>query len=107
MGVETLVALYMLTVQLGWMIVPLAACVTALGFATVVPLARAYARKMDAEAKSPPLPADIFHRLERMERALDFVTLEIERSRLLAEDQYPPDKPQISSGDKSAQDQDK
>ena len=107
MGPETLISLYMLTVELGWMVVPIAALITALGFATVVPLARAYARRMDAESRSLGVPTEIASRLERIERALDYVALEVERTKLLAEDKGPPDKAQNTPGGKSAQDRNK
>ena len=49
--------------------------VTAIG----VPIARAYARKVDRGAASPPLPGDVTARLERMEQAIDSIAVEVER----------------------------
>ena len=54
-------------------------------FATVIicaigiPLARAYSRRMDSESKNPRLPSEVTDRLERMERAIDSVAIEVER----------------------------
>jgi hypothetical protein len=113
MGTDTQIALYMLAAQLGWVLVPLGAFVTALGFAIGVPLARAYSRKMDAEAASLRHPSDVADRLERMERALESVAIEVERIsegqrfRMLAEEKGSRENPQISSGGKSAQDRNK
>ena len=60
-------------------VVPLGAFMMAVIIAIGVPLARAYARRMDAESKSPRLPTEITDRLERMEQAIDSVALEVER----------------------------
>lgn len=60
-------------------IVPLGAFIMAMVIAIGVPLARAYARKMDAESKFPRLPTEVTDRLERMEHALDSIALEVER----------------------------
>jgi hypothetical protein len=60
-------------------VVPLGAFVCAIFLAIGVPLARAYARKMDAEGRNPRLPTEVTDRLERMEQALDSVALEVER----------------------------
>jgi hypothetical protein len=60
-------------------IVPLGAFIMAMVIAIGVPLARAYARKMDAESKFPRLPTEITDRLERMEHALDSIAIEVER----------------------------
>lgn len=87
--------------------VPLGAFLCAIVLAIGVPLARAYARRMDAESKSPRLPSEISERLERMEHALDSVALEVERisegqrftTKLLSEGSR-----QIQPGGQSAQD---
>lgn len=60
-------------------IVPLGAFIMAIVIAIGVPLARAYARKMDAESRNPRLPTEITDRLERMEHALDSIAIEVER----------------------------
>lgn len=80
-------------------IVMLGAFVTA--FCTVVgyPLAKAYSRKIDAEAKNPRIPPEVMHRLERIEQAMDAVAIEVERisegqrftTKLLWEGQTVPD----------------
>ncbi|HVX39102.1 MAG TPA: hypothetical protein VHB25_05945 [Gemmatimonadaceae bacterium] len=65
------------------------AAVTAIG----VPLARAYARKVDRGGDAPRIPPDVAARLERMEQAIDSIAVEVERisegqrftTRLLAE----------------------
>src|SRR5881394_3688710 len=49
--------------------------VTAIG----VPLARAYARRIEREPQQPVLPPDVSARLERMEQALDSIAIEVER----------------------------
>jgi hypothetical protein len=61
------------------LIIPLAAfamvTVTAIG----VPIAKAYARRVDREPLQPPLPPEVNARLERMEQALDSIAIEVER----------------------------
>jgi hypothetical protein len=57
-----------------------------------VPIARAYARRLDSRP-APSIPPDVAHRLERMEQAIDSIAVEVERisegqrftTRLLAE----------------------
>jgi hypothetical protein len=56
-------------------------------------LVRAFARRVDNQSKAPSVPREIAERMERMERAIDAVAIEIERmsenqrflTRLLAE----------------------
>lgn len=60
-------------------IVPLGAFIMAIVIAIGVPLARAYARRMDAESRNPRLPTEVTDRLERMEHALDSIAIEVER----------------------------
>ncbi|MFL5604845.1 MAG: hypothetical protein ACJ8AD_00230 [Gemmatimonadaceae bacterium] len=71
------------------------------GMVTIVtvgmPLARAYARRMESGAGRPAVPPDVTARLERMEQAIDSIAIEIERisegqrftTKLLAE-RVPP-----------------
>jgi hypothetical protein len=59
--------------------VPLGAFVTAIVLAIGVPLARAYSRRMDAQARNPQIPVEVTSRLERMEQALEAVAIEVER----------------------------
>lgn len=93
-------------------IVPLGAFIMAIVIAIGVPLARAYARKMDAESRNPRLPAEITDRLERMEHALDSIAIEVERitegqrftTRLLSEGRDAADRipvPGTSARDRS------
>jgi len=52
--------------------------VTAIG----IPLAKAYARRIDGRAGGggpPQLPADLTARMERMEQAIDSIAVEVER----------------------------
>jgi hypothetical protein len=44
-----------------------------------MPLARAYARRMESGAGKPAIPPDVTARLERMEQAIDSIAVEIER----------------------------
>ena len=93
-------------------IVPLGAFVCAIFLAIGVPLARAYARKMDSEGRNPRLPSEVTDRLERMEQALDSVALEVERisegqrftTKLLSEGRVAAESRQISPGGASARD---
>jgi hypothetical protein len=93
-------------------IVPLGAFVVAIVLAIGVPLARAYARKMDAESRNPRLPTEVTDRLERMEHALDSVALEVERisegqrftTKLLSEGRVAPESRQVSPSGVSARD---
>ena len=52
---------------------------TAIVFAIGIPLAKAYSRKIDAEAKNPRIPPEVTSRLERIERAVEAVAIEVER----------------------------
>ena len=49
--------------------------VTAIG----VPIARAYARRLDSRQNVPAVPRDVAARLERMETAIDSIAVEVER----------------------------
>jgi hypothetical protein len=60
-------------------LVPFGAFATACILAIGVPLARAYSRRMDAEAKNPRIPDEVAQRLERIEQAIDSVAIEVER----------------------------
>jgi hypothetical protein len=67
------------------------ACVTVAAIG--VPLARAYARKIERGPTQPMMSSDVTARLERMEQAIDSIAIEVERisegqrftTRLLAE----------------------
>jgi hypothetical protein len=60
-------------------VVPLGAFATAIVLAIGVPLARAYSRRMDADARNPRIPSEVADRLERMEQTLEAVAIEVER----------------------------
>lgn len=44
-----------------------------------LPLARAWARRMDRKGQATPVPADLSPRLDRIEQAVDAVAIEVER----------------------------
>ena len=44
-----------------------------------VPIARAYARRMERQPTQPAIPPELQGRLERMEQALDSIAIEVER----------------------------
>ncbi len=60
-------------------IVPVAFFVSSAFVVVMLPFARAVARKMDRDAGQPRIPADVSHRLERMEQAIDAIAVEVER----------------------------
>lgn len=60
-------------------LVPIVLFVCAAATAILVPVARAFARRMDREPSRPELPPDVTSRLERMEQALDSISIEVER----------------------------
>ena len=60
-------------------LVPFGAFATAITLAIGVPIARAFARRMDSESKGPRIPTEVLERLERMEQSIDAVAVEIER----------------------------
>lgn len=49
--------------------------VTAIG----VPIARAFARRMEREPTLPTIPPELAAQIERMEQALDSIAIEVER----------------------------
>ena len=44
-----------------------------------LPIARAYARRMERRDALPAVPSDVNARLERMEQAIDSIAIEVER----------------------------
>jgi hypothetical protein len=62
-----------------------------------LPIARALARRIEAQASRPSVPSDVSARLARMEQALDAIAVEVERiseaqrftTKLLAEAAQP------------------
>ena len=50
------------------------------GFTAVgLPIARAFAKRMDRESALPKVPPEVMQRLERMEHAIDSIAVEVER----------------------------
>ena len=60
-------------------LVPFGAFATACIMGIGIPIARAYARKLDAQSKFPSVPLEVTSRLERMEQAIEAVAIEVER----------------------------
>jgi hypothetical protein len=44
-----------------------------------VPIAKAWARRIENEPRRPSLPPEVVERLERMEQAIDSIAVEVER----------------------------
>lgn len=86
-------------------VVPLGGMATAIILAIGIPLARAYSRRVDADARNPRVPPEVASRLERMEQALEAVAIEVERisegqrftTKLLSEARNPAIAPASSS----------
>jgi hypothetical protein len=84
-------------------VVPLGAFATAIVMGIGIPLARAFARKMDAEGKNPRVPMEVTGRLERIEQSLEAVAIEVERisegqrftTKLLSEGRTPAGAAQL------------
>jgi hypothetical protein len=93
-------------------IVPLGAFVMIVLISIGIPVARAFARKMDAEARNPRLPLEVTDRLARMEQALDSIAVEVERitegqrftTKLLSEGRGVPEGRQIPAAGTSPRD---
>jgi hypothetical protein len=93
-------------------IVPLGAFIMVIVISIGIPMARAYARKMDAESRNPRLPPEVTDRMERMEQAIDSIALEVERisegqrftTKLLSEGKGAAESRQVSPGGASARD---
>ena len=89
--------------------VPLGAFVTAIILAIGVPLARAYSRRMDSDARNPRIPTEVTSRLERIEQAVDAVALEVERisegqrftTKLLSEGKGPESRQNAPARDRT------
>jgi hypothetical protein len=67
------------TMPFNVMIIPVTLFVCIATTVILVPIARAYARRMDRGASDPRLPHDLTNRLERMEQAIDSIAIEVER----------------------------
>jgi hypothetical protein len=59
--------------------IPIALFICGAATAIGVPMARAYARRMDRDGRTPSIPVELHVRLERMEQALDSIAIEVER----------------------------
>jgi hypothetical protein len=59
--------------------IPIVAIISAPVFAIGLPLARAYARRIERGPPALALPNDVTARLERMEQAIEAVAIEVER----------------------------
>ena len=92
-------------------IVPLASFTMAIILGIGIPIAKAFARRMDADSRQPRVPSEVAERLERMERAIEAVAIEVERisegqrftTRLLSEGAGRGEARQVGPGN-SAQD---
>jgi len=60
-------------------LIPISLFVTTAVIAVGLPIARAFARRMDREAGQPKLPHEVTERLEHMEQAIDSIAIEVER----------------------------
>jgi hypothetical protein len=61
-------------------LIPIALFVCITATAIGVPIARAFARRIERDTPRDPLtPSDVTARLERMEQAIDSIALEVER----------------------------
>jgi len=91
-------------------IVPVALFVCVAVTAIGVPIARAFARRVERTPLQPSLPGEVVARLERMEQAIDSIAIEVERisegqrftTKLLAERNNPTQssvaKPDAANG---------
>jgi hypothetical protein len=87
-------------------VIPLGAFATAIICAIGIPLARAFARKMEAEAHNPRVPPEVAGRLERIEQSIEAVAIEVERisegqrftTKLLSEGKSPAQISSIAAG---------
>jgi hypothetical protein len=78
-------------------LIPIVAIIGASAVAIFVPMARAYARRMEREGSSALANPDVVARLERMEQAIESIAVEIERvsegqrftTKLLSEQKSP------------------
>src|SRR5215212_5294431 len=59
--------------------VPIVLFVCAAAASIGVPIAKAYARRIDRDPQRSSLPPELSGRLERMEQALDSIAVEVER----------------------------
>ena len=60
-------------------IVPVVLFICIAATAIGLPVAKAYARRLDRGPSEPSIPPELQSRLERMEQALDSIAIEVER----------------------------
>jgi HPt (histidine-containing phosphotransfer) domain-containing protein len=60
-------------------IVPVVLFICLAATAIGLPVAKAYARRLDRAPREPTVPPELQSRLERMEQALDSIAIEVER----------------------------
>jgi hypothetical protein len=60
-------------------VVPIAFFLTAIILSIGIPLVRGLVRRWDRKASAPALPPDTAARLERIEQAIDAMSIEVER----------------------------
>jgi len=85
--------------------VPIVLFISLAATAILVPVARAFARRMDRMPESPSVPPELSAQIERMEHAIDSIAIEIERisegqrftTKLLAERGNAPADPVSSA----------
>ena len=59
--------------------IPIVLFITMGATAILVPIAKAYARRMERGSSQPSVPPDVTARLERIEQAVDAIAIEMER----------------------------
>jgi hypothetical protein len=60
-------------------VIPLAGMIMIVVLALGVPLVRALIKRWEREDAGPRVPSDLSHRLERIEQAVDAMSIEVER----------------------------
>lgn len=60
-------------------LVPIAFFITVAVIIVGLPLARAFARRMDRRGAAPEMPPEALQRLQHMEQAIDAIAVEVER----------------------------
>ena len=60
-------------------LIPIIAIIAGASIAIFMPIARAYARRMERQASTAIANPDVVTRLERMEQAIESIAVEIER----------------------------
>jgi hypothetical protein len=60
-------------------VIPIAFFVTAIIMSIGIPLVRGIVRRWDRQSLRPPMPQDTSERLERIEQAIEAMSIEVER----------------------------